>query len=208
MGGVTRFVSRLEDVPASYPPFTISSGPGMHDTLRPELQRGPRPPRFRRPASRRRREGCPDLDRDGGICGSCRFGALIGHAELDRLLDAAPTTADFELPALLDTIAQELHDHFAGEEAVTARGPVPLYLHDSNFILSCCAKSRTCSGEIARFDMGCAEQLIGVLLLGYVVDHVATADAAAARFLSGEQTKSHGADGRRLAGERRQTMKA
>ncbi len=119
------------------------------------------------------------------------------HAALDRLFDAAATTADSELPALLDTIAQELHAHFAREEAVMARARVPFLLHHFELHTQLLREVENMRREVARSDAGCARQLIGVLLLRFVVDHVATADAAAARFLTGEPTKRHGADGRR-----------
>ncbi len=119
------------------------------------------------------------------------------HAALDRLFDAAATTADSELPALLDTIAQELHAHFAREEAVMARARVPFLLHHFELHTQLLREVENMRREVARSDAGCARQLIGVLLLRFVVDHVATADAAAARFLTGEPTKRHGADGGR-----------
>lgn len=124
--------------------------------------------------------GVPLMDRD--------------HAALDRLFDAAATTADSELPALLDTIAQELHDHFAREEAVMARARVPFLLHHFELHTQLLREVENMRREVARSDVGCARQLIGVLLLQFVVDHVATADAAAAQFLTGEPTKRHGAD--------------
>jgi hemerythrin len=51
------------------------------------------------------------------------------HAAIDLFFDAAATTADSELPALLDMMAEELHDHFAREEAMMAEARVPFLFH-------------------------------------------------------------------------------
>ena len=125
--------------------------------------------------------GVPVMDRD--------------HAAIDRLFDAAATAADSELPALLDTIAQELHDHFAREEAVMALARVPFLLHHFQLHTQLLREVENMRREVARSGVGCARQLIGVLLLRFVADHVATADAAAARFMTGEPAKRHGPDG-------------
>jgi len=79
------------------------------------------------------RLGVPLMDRD--------------HAAIDLLFDAAATTADSELPALLDMIAEELHDHFAREEAAMIEARSLSFFIISNFTLSSCAKSKTCAGR-------------------------------------------------------------
>src|SRR5271165_3701864 len=117
------------------------------------------------------RLGVPLMDRD--------------HAAIDFLFGAAATTADSELPALLDTIAEELHDHFAREEAMMAEARVPFLFHHFELHTQLLREIENMRREVARSDAASARQLIGVLLLRFVADHVATADAAAARFLIG-----------------------
>jgi hemerythrin-like metal-binding protein len=107
------------------------------------------------------------------------------HAAIDRLFDAAATTADSELRALFDRIARELHDHFAREEAEMARAQVPFLLRHFELHTQLLREVENMRREVARSGVDCARQLIGVLLLRFVADHVATADAAAARFLTG-----------------------
>ena len=113
------------------------------------------------------RLGVPLMDRD--------------HAAIDLLFDAAATTANLELPALLDMIAEELHDHFAREEAAMTEARVPFLLHHFELHTQLLREIENMRREAARS----ARRLIGVLLLRFVADHVATADAAAARFLIG-----------------------
>jgi hemerythrin len=106
------------------------------------------------------------------------------HAAIDLLFDAAATTADSELPALLDMIAEELNDHFAREEAMMAEARVPFLFHHFELHTQLLREIENMRREVARSDAASARQLIGVLLLRFVADHVATADAAAARFLT------------------------
>jgi len=117
------------------------------------------------------RLGVPLMDRD--------------HAAIDLLFDAAATTSDSELPALLDMIAEELHDHFAREEAAMIEARVPFLHHHFELHTQLLREIESMRREVARSDAASARQLIGVLMLRFVADHVVTADAAAARFLIG-----------------------
>ena len=87
------------------------------------------------------RLGVPLMDRD--------------HAAIDLLFDAAATTADSELPALLDMIAEELHDHFAREEAMMAEARVPFLFHHFELHTQLLRESRTAL-EVARSDAASA----------------------------------------------------
>ena len=117
------------------------------------------------------RLGVPLMDRD--------------HAAIDLLFDAAATTADSELPALLDMIAEELHDHFAREEAMMTEARVLFLFHHFELHTQLLREIENMRREVATSNASSARQLIGVLLFRFVADHVATADAAAARFLIG-----------------------
>jgi len=116
------------------------------------------------------RLGVPFMDRD--------------HAALDCLFDAAAATADSELPALLDTISRELHDHFAREEAAMTQARVPFLLHHFELHTQIMREVENMCRKVARCDAGSARQVIGALLARMIADHVAVADAAAARFLA------------------------
>jgi len=117
------------------------------------------------------RLGVPLMDRD--------------HAAIDLLFDAAATTADSELPALLDLIAEELHDHFAREEAMMTEARVPFLFHHFELHTQLLREIENMRREVATSNASSARRLIEVLLFRFVADHVATADAAAARFLIG-----------------------
>jgi hemerythrin len=107
------------------------------------------------------------------------------HAAIDRLFDAAAAIADPELPALLDKIAEELHDHFAREEALMAEARVPFLIQHFELHTQLLREIEKMRREAASSDAASTRHLIGALLLRFVTDHVATADAAAARFLIG-----------------------
>ena len=131
------------------------------------------------------RLGVPLMDRD--------------HAAIDLLFDAAATTADSELPALLDMIAEELHDHFAREEAMMTEARVPFLFHHFELHTQLLREIENMRREVATSNASSARQLIGVLLFRFVADHVATADAAAARFLIGRTERP---SDRQVVGER------
>ena len=117
------------------------------------------------------RLGVPLMDRD--------------HAAIDLLFDAAARAADSELATLLDMIAEELHDHFAREEAMMAEARIPFLFHHFELHTQLLREIEKMRREVASSDAASTRRLIEVLSLRFVADHVATADAAAARFLIG-----------------------
>jgi hemerythrin len=107
------------------------------------------------------------------------------HAAIDLLFDAAATIAVPELPALLDMIAEELQDHFAREEAMMAEARVPFLVQHFELHTQLLREIENMRREGASSAGASTRHLIEALLLRFVTDHVATADAATARFLIG-----------------------
>ena len=107
------------------------------------------------------------------------------HAHLEELMDKVRAVPDADLPAYLDTLRDEIAEHFAREEALMREARVP--------VLDCHAAQHprlindieAVRARIAEMGLPALRNYLGRDIPSMVMAHIASVDQISARFLLG-----------------------
>lgn len=107
------------------------------------------------------------------------------HVKLHAMFERVATTADADLAALYEAIADEVRAHFAREEVLIDAAGLPIaHCHKTqhNLLL---AEFDAAAPAFAAGDPALCRRLLGEVLAGLVSGHVGSVDTVTASFLVG-----------------------